>query len=48
MFFFCGVDCGPLHVLRMVLFFFGKFERREYVVRRSAGGYESCWKRFWA
>ena len=36
-FFFCEGDSGPLHVLRKVFCFFGKFER-ENVARRSHGG----------
>ena len=44
---FCGVDKGPLHVLRIVLLVFGKFEPREYVVHRSDGGDESSLKRLW-
>ena len=38
MFFFCEGDSGPLHVLRKVFCFFGKFEPRGYVARRSHGG----------
>ena len=30
------------------LFILGKFEPREYAVRRSDGGHGSCWKRSWA
>ena len=37
-FLFCDGGCGPHHLLRKVLFFFGKFEPHEYVVSRSDGG----------
>ena len=46
--FCCEVNHGPRHILRIVRFFFVKFEPREYVVRRSDGGHGSCCKRFWA
>ena len=28
--------------------FFSKFEPRDYVLHRSDGGHQSCWKRIWA
>ena len=46
--FCCEVNHGPRYILRIVRFFFVKFELREYVVRRSDGGHGSCWKQSWA
>ena len=44
---FCGVDYGPLHVLRIVALVLGKFEPRDYVVHRIDAEHESSLNRFW-
>ena len=43
------VDRDPLSLVSPTMpSFFSKLEPREYALRRSDGGRESCWKRMWA